>query len=67
MWQWILIILAPFIVLALVEETVQGSVHRYVNGPSKLELKMKVYAKKLITKSKETFTKIKRKKHKEKE
>jgi hypothetical protein len=43
MWFWIGVIALPFVVLMLIEELFQMAMRRYINGPFKLELKLKSY------------------------
>lgn len=52
MWYWIFIISIPFILLLFIEEIGLAIVHRYVNGPAKLEVKIKGFLKKCVEKVK---------------
>ncbi|WP_157452335.1 hypothetical protein [Bacillus sp. J33] len=41
MWFWIGVIVLPFVILIVIEEIFQLVMKRYMNGPFKLEMKLK--------------------------
>lgn len=46
MWEWILVIVIPILVLIVIEEGKEFFVNRYVLGPAPWEGKVKRYAQK---------------------
>lgn len=49
MWLWLLVILSPFIILAIIEELIEFFVNRYVLGPADWEGKLKFFVRKTIS------------------
>ncbi|WP_335872847.1 hypothetical protein [Bacillus sp. 2205SS5-2] len=47
MWQWILLVLSPFLLLAIIEETVHFAINRTINAKVKKERKQVLWFDKL--------------------